>query len=257
MKIVVIGGGGLIASELVTSFGGGRAVRGTAHTVLQLPVSTVTGVGAGTEQALALAGAEIVVDVANAFSLVDCASSACADPPGSDLLTSEIAAGVRHHVTLSTVGADRHPEAAYFHARQAQERLVAGSGLPYTIVRSTQFFESVQRIAKTGDADEAIHASPALVQPIAASDAVITLVDVALDAARNGTIEIAGVERIPLDELILRYLASQRNPRPVFSDVRARCFGIELDDTSLTAGAHARTGRTAFDDWLRQLQSRR
>jgi uncharacterized protein YbjT (DUF2867 family) len=158
---------------------------------------------------------------------------------------------VRHHVALSLVGIDRNPEVGYFRAKMAQESLIKTSGIPYTIVRSTQFFEFIASIAQASADGETVHASPALVQPIASDDVVAVLADLALGTPMNGTIEVAGPERLPLDEVVLKYLTSRHDRRRVISDVHAGYFGLELNDKSLTPGDKPRIGPTQFEDWLR------
>ena len=250
MKIVVIGGSGLIGSKLV------KRLRGSGDEVLS--ASPTTGVdtlsGAGLKQALA--GAHVVVDVADSPSFEDNAVLEFFDKSGRNLMTAEAADGVRHHIALSVVGTDRNPEIGYFRAKMAQESHIKASGIPYTIVRSTQFFEFMGYTAQGGAVREAVHVSPALVQPIASDDVVATLADVALAAPVNGTIEIAGPEQIPFDEIVRRYLISHHDQRPVISDVHARYFGGELNDKSLTPGDKPRIGPTRFEDWLSQQKSR-
>jgi uncharacterized protein YbjT (DUF2867 family) len=254
MKIVVIGGSGLIGSKLVNSLRGDSRLAGNGQAVL--PASPTTGVdtitGAGLAQVLA--GAHIVVDVANSPSFEDNAVLEFFETAGRNLMTAEAAAGVRHHIALSVVGTDRNPEIGYFRAKMAQESLIKASGIPYTIIRSTQFFEFMGYIAQGGAVGEAVHVSPALVQPIASDDVVAVLADVALGAPVNGTIEIAGPEQIPLDEVVRAYLISHHDQRPVISDVHARYFGLELNDKSLTPGDKPRIGLTRFEDWLKGMK---
>lgn len=252
MKIVVIGGGGLIGSKLVTSFRRDYGVGKNGREVLPASRSTGVDVFTGTGLAQALAGAHVVIDVTNSSSLDDDAAYEFFETAGRTLLKAEAAAGSRHHVALSIVGIDRNPEAGYFRAKLAQERLIKNSGIPYTIIRSTQFFESVARIAEGGACNGAVHASPALVQPVASDDVAAILACVALAAPINDTIEIAGPEQRPIDELVLAYLLSRRDQRPVISDIHARYFGIELNDKSLTPAPRPRIGPTHFEEWLQQ-----
>lgn len=252
MKIVVIGGGGLIGSKLVTSFRRDYGVGKNGDEVLPASRSTGVNVFTGSGLAQALAGADVVVDVANSSSFDDDAAYEFFETAGRTLLTAEAAAGSRHHVALSIVGIDRNPEAGYFRAKLAQERLIKRSGIPYTIVRSTQFFESVARITEAGALDGAVHASPALVQPVASDDVAAALAGVALAAPVNDTIEIAGPQRLPVDELVLSYLLSRRDRRPVVSDIHARYFGVELNDRSLTPDNKPRIGATRFEEWLKK-----
>ncbi len=169
---------------------------------------------------------------------------------GRNLMAAETVAGVRHHVALSVVGTDRLPDNGYFRAKLAQERLIEASGLPYTILRATQFFEFIDGIVQTSGDDRAVRLSPAHFQPIAAEDVADALADIALGAPVNGIVEVAGPERNSLDEFARRFLAARKDPRPVVPDVHARYFGSELDDRSLTPGANPRIGTTRFADWL-------
>lgn len=256
VKIVVVGGNGLIGSKLVNSLRESNGVGAADHEVL--PASRSTGVDTITGEGLAaaLAGAEVVVDVADSPSLACNAAIEFFQTAGRNLTAAEAVAGVKHHVTLSIVGIDRNPEVGYFCAKIAQESLVKASGIPYTILRSTQFFESIAAIARGDGASEVVHASPALIAPIAADDVVAAVAEVALGAPINGTIEIAGPEQLPLDEVVLKYLTSHHDRRPVISDIHARYFGLELNDKSLTPGDRPRIGRTHFDDWLNRPQSK-
>lgn len=247
MSIVVIGGSGLIGSKLVKSLrGNGQEVKAASP---RTGVDTIT--GAGLTQALA--GAQVVVDVTNSPSFEDNAVLEFFETAGRNLMKAEAAAGVRHHIALSIVGIDRNPEIGYFRAKMAQEKLIKASGIPYTIVRSTQFFEFMGYVAQGDGVDESVHVSPALIQPIASDDVVAVLADVALGAPLNGTIEIAGPEKIPFDEIVREYLISHHDQRPVISDVHARYFGGELNDKSLTPGDKPRIGLTRFEEWLRKI----
>jgi uncharacterized protein YbjT (DUF2867 family) len=245
MKIVVIGGTGLIGSKLV------EKLREDGHeplaAALETGVDLLTGEGLGE----ALDGAQVVVDVANAPAWDDAAVLDFFETSTHNLLAAETAAGVGHHVALSVVGADRlGAESGYMRAKVAQEELVKAGPIPYTIVRATQFFEFIGRIADSGADGDTIRLSPALVQPEAADDVVSTLADIAVGAPLNDTVELAGPEAFRLDELARRVLSAQDDPRPVTADVHARYFGAELDDRSLTPGADARIAPTRFDDWL-------
>ncbi|WP_375739060.1 SDR family oxidoreductase [Pseudomonas boanensis] len=246
MKIVVIGGTGLIGSKLV------KNLRERGHDVLA--GSPNTGVNSITRVGLAEAmdGAEIVVDVANAPSWEDKAVLEFFETSGRNLLAAEAAAGVRHHVALSIVGSERLPENGYFRAKVAQENLIKASGIPYTIVRATQFFEFVGGIAQSATVGEEICLSPALIQPIASDDVVAALADLTLAIPVNGTVEIAGPEAMPLDELVRRFLRATQDTRKVVPDVHARYFGALLDDQSLTPGKNPRLGVIHFEDWLGQ-----
>jgi uncharacterized protein YbjT (DUF2867 family) len=244
MKIVVIGGSGLIGTKLV------KRLREAGHEVLAASpnsgVNTMTGEGLGQ----ALAGAAVVVDVANSPSFEDKAVLEFFETSGRNLMAAETAAGVRHHLALSVVGTERLLESGYFRAKMAQEKLIKASGIPYTILHSTQFFEFIGGIVKSASKDDAIRLSPALVQPIAADDVVATLAELALGRPLNGTVEVAGPEASPLDKFAQRYLAATGDRRQVIADVHARYFGAELDDRSLTPGDRPRLGSTRFEDWL-------
>lgn len=250
MKIVVIGGTGLIGSKLV------KNLRERGHDVLAAAPNT--GVNTITREGLAEAmdGAEIVVDVANAPVWEDKAVLEFFETSGRNLLAAEAAAGVRHHVALSIVGSERLPDNGYFRAKVAQENLIKASGIPYTILRATQFFEFVGGIAQAGTAGEEIRVSPALFQPIASDDVAAALADVALASPLNGTVEVAGPEALPLDEVVRRYLRATDDARKVVPDVHARYFGSVLDDQSLTPGGNARIGAIRFEEWLGRQAAR-
>ncbi|MBD9614462.1 SDR family oxidoreductase [Pseudomonas sp. PDM02] len=244
MKIVVIGGTGLIGSKLVNN------LRERGHDVLAAAPST--GINSITREGLAEAmdGADIVVDVANAPSWEDQAVLDFFETSSRNLLAAEAAAGVRHHVALSIVGSERLPENGYFRAKVAQENLIKASGIPYTILRATQFFEFVGGIAQSAAVGEEICLSPALIQPMASDDVVAALTEVTLQTPVNGTLEVAGPEAMPLDELVRRFLRATGDSRKVVPDVHARYFGAVLDDQSLTPGKHPRLGAIRFEDWL-------
>jgi uncharacterized protein YbjT (DUF2867 family) len=251
MKIVIIGGTGLIGTKLASR------LRDKGHQVVAAApgtgVNTITGEGL----AEALANAQVVVDVANSPSFEDKAVLEFFQTSGRNLLAAEAAAGIQHHVALSVVGADRVPESGYLRAKLAQEELIKASGRPYTIVRSTQFFEFAGGIAQSATAGQAVRLSPALLQPIAADDVAAALADVVLGAPLNGTIEIAGPDPIPLDDLVRRFLRASGDPRDVIADVRAPYFGAVLDDHSLTPGENPRIGSISFDEWRVDHQSQR
>ncbi|HEY0524247.1 MAG TPA: SDR family oxidoreductase, partial [Stellaceae bacterium] len=246
MKIVVIGGSGLIGTKLVSR------LRPKGHEVVAASpnsgVNTVTGEGL----AEAIAGARVVVDLANSPSFEDEAALEFFETSGRNLMAAEKAAGVKHHVALSVVGTDRLLESGYFRAKMAQENLIKASGLPYTIVRSTQFFEFMGAIAQSGTVGQTVRLSPALFQPIASDDVADAMADVALGPPVNGTIEIAGPERAPIDELVGRFLSATHDPRRVVADAHAGYFGIEVNDQSLTPGDNPRIGTISLKDWLRQ-----
>jgi uncharacterized protein YbjT (DUF2867 family) len=244
MKIVVIGGSGLIGSKLVNT------LRERGHDALA--ASPSTGVNSITREGLAEAmdGADVVVDVANAPSWEDQAVLDFFETSSRNLLAAEAAAGVRHHVALSIVGSERLPDTGYFRAKVAQEALIKASGIPYSIVRATQFSEFAAGIVQSFTVGDEIHASPALIQPIASDDVVAALADVVLAAPLNGTVEVGGPETMPIDELARRYLRATQDSRKVVPDVHARYFGAVLDDQSLVTGKNARLGAIRFDDWL-------
>lgn len=249
MKIVVIGGSGLIGSKVVSR------LRRKGHEVVA--ASPQSGVNTITREGLAeaLAGARIVVDLANSPTFEEKAAMDFFQTAGRNLLAAEAAAGVAHHVALSVVGTERLLEMGYFRAKLAQEELIKASGRPYTIVRSTQFFEFLAAIAQSGTVGQTAHLSPALFQPIAADDVAEAVTDVALAAPVNGTIEIAGPDRAPIDELVGRYLSATRDPRQVIADTKAGYFGIAVNDRSLTPGENPRIGATRFEDWLSRTAS--
>lgn len=198
----------------------------------------------------ALSGADVVVDVANSQSFEDRAVLTFFDTSSRNLLAAEAAAKVRHHVALSIVGTDRLPECGYFRAKLAQENLIRRSTIPYTILRATQFFEFVGGIVDTSSDGQIARLSPALFQPVASDDVAAALADVSLADPINGMIELAGPERLSLDEFGRKYLAATKDPRKVVADIHARYFGAELDDRSLTPGEHPWLGAIRFEDWL-------
>jgi len=246
MKIVVIGGTGLIGSKLVAQLrqGGHEVVVGAPNT----GVNTLTGEGL----AEALEGADVVVDVANSPSLEDDAAMDFFVTSGRNLMAAEKAAGVKHHVALSVVGTRRLADSGYFRAKVAQEDLIEASGIPYTIVHSTQFFEFIGRIVAAGTDGQSYRLSPALIQPIAADDVVAALADVAVGPPLNDVVEVAGPDAMPLDEFAREILSAHEDPLPIIPDIHARYFGAELNDQSLVPGAGARLGQVRFEDWLRQ-----
>lgn len=250
MKIVVIGGTGLIGTKVVK--------RLTEHGHEVLAASPRSGVDATTGQGLAeaLAGAEVVVDVSNSPSFEDAAVLAFFENSGRNLARAEAKAGVRHHVALSVVGADRLPDSGYMRAKVAQERLIKESGIPYTIVRATQFYEFIGAIAGSCADGEIIRASTGAFQPIAADDVADAVADAALAAPLNGTIETAGPDRRPMSEMITRVLKATNDTRKVVGEADARYFGARLDDRSLVPGDRPRLGRIALDDWLRRPPAR-
>lgn len=250
MKIVVIGGSGLIGANLV------NRLRQRGHAVLaaspRTGVNTLTGEGL----AEALIGAQVVVDVANSPSFEDRAVMEFFETSCRRLLAAEDAAEVEHHLALSVVGSDRLPGSGYLRAKLTQERLIKASGVPYTILRATQFFEFIGGIIEAGADGDVIRLSPALLQPIAADDVAAALADLAVGPPLNDTLEVAGPESLPLDELAREAMAAKGDGRQVVADVHARYFGAELDDGSLTPGKHTRLGPTYFQDWLEHASSR-
>jgi uncharacterized protein YbjT (DUF2867 family) len=250
MKIVVIGGTGLIGSKTVAILRqGGHAVVAASP---NSGVNTVT--GEGLEKALA--GAEVVIDLANSPSFEDKAVLEFFQASGRNLHAAESAAGVRHHVALSIVGTDRTPDNGYFRAKVAQEKLIVASGIPYTIIRSTQFLEFLKGIADEGTHGNKVTISPGLFQPIAADDVAAIVADVALAAPRNGIVEIAGPEPAPFNEIIARYLKAVGDPREVVRDPEARYFGGRVEERSLVPLGEARLGRIGLDEWLRRSAAR-
>ncbi len=244
MKIVIIGGSGLIGKKLA-----GLLTQGGHEVVAASPstgVNTVTGEGLSE----VLAGAEVVVDVSNSPSFEDGPVMDFFKSSTTHLLAAERAAGVRHHVALSVVGAERLPDSGYLRAKVAQEALIQAAAVPYTIVRATQFFEFLGAIAQGNTEGRTVRAPSAHLQPIAAADVVASLARVATAAPLNGRCEIAGPEAVPLDELLRRVLQASRDPREVVWDDNALYFGARLNDQSLTPGPQARIGATSLQGWL-------
>ncbi len=250
MKIVVIGGTGRIGSNVV------RRLRDEGHEVMAASpdsgVNTVTGEGLAT----ALTGANVVVDVANSPSFEDKAVLEFFETSTRNLLAAEAEAGVEHHLALSIVGSERLPESGYFRAKVAQEKLIKASKIPYTILRSTQFFEFIESMIKAGTNGDTIRLSPALVQPIAVDDVAAAVADFAVGAPMNGTVEVAGPDRFPFDDLARKYLAACADNRQVTADVHARYFGSELNDQSLMPGETPRIGAIRFQNWLNRIVQR-
>ena len=248
MKIVVIGGTGLIGSKTVAILrqGGHEVVAASPNT----GVNTITGEGLKE----ALAGAQVVIDLANAPSWEDKAVLEFFETSGRNLLAAEAAAGVRHHVALSIVGTDRSDN-GYFRAKVAQEKLIAASAIPYTIIRSTQFMEFLGGIAASSADGNVVRISPGLFQPIASDDVAANVADVALAAPRNGIVEIAGPERAPFNEIVARYLKGVGDSRKVVSDPDALYFGSRVEERSLVPLGEARLGRIGFDEWLRRSRA--
>jgi uncharacterized protein YbjT (DUF2867 family) len=244
MKIVVIGGSGLIGKKVVTK------LRQQGHEVVAASpssgVNTVTGEGL----AQALIGAQVVVDVANAPSWEDKAVLEFFETSGRNLLAAEAAASVGHHVALSVVGTDRLLASGYFRGKMAQENLIKASSIHYTIVRATQFFEFVGAIAQSATEGKTVRVPPALMQPIAADDVGAAVAEAALAKPLNGTVELAGPEPIRQDELVRQFLSKTGDARTVITDPKALYYGLTMNDQSLTPGDNPRLGATRFADWL-------
>jgi uncharacterized protein YbjT (DUF2867 family) len=248
MKIVVIGGTGLIGSKTVAILrqGGHEVVAASPNT----GVNTITGEGLKE----AVAGAEVVIDLANAPSWEDKAVLEFFETSGRNLLAAEAAVNVRHHVALSIVAIDR-TDNGYFRAKVAQEKLIKASGIPYTIVRSTQFLEFLRGIADSGAGGNRVRLPPILFQPIASDDVAANVADVALAPPRNGIVEIAGPERAPFHQIVARYLKAVGDPREVVGDPEAGYFGSRVEERSLVPLGEARLGRIGLDEWLRRSQT--
>ena len=246
MKIVVIGGSGLIGSRLVKKLAtqGHQGVAASPNS----GVNTVTGEGV----AEALKGAAVVVDVSNSPSWEDAAVLKFFEASTRNLLNHEAAAGVGHHVALSVVGTDRLSESGYFRAKIAQEKLIEQSSIPYSIVHATQFFEFLKGLADISFYDHKVHLPPVLFQPMAADDVASELVRIAVGRPVNGIVEIAGSEEFRMDDLVRRRLATIKDPREVIADPHARYSGAELGERTLLPGKDARLGETRFDTWLAQ-----
>ena len=248
MKIVIVGGTGLIGSKIIP------ILRNVGHEVVAAsPKSGINSItGEGLQQAMAQA--QVVLDLANSPSFEDQAVLEFFQTSGRNLLAAEAAAGVRHHLALSIVGTDRTPDNGYFRAKVAQEKLIEASGIPYTIIRSTQFLEFLSGIAASSTDGNKVRLSPGLFQPIAADDVAAIVADVALEVPRNGIVEIAGPERAPFNEIIARYLKAMGDPREVVRDSEARYFGGRVEERSLVPLGAARLGRIGLDEWLRRVR---
>jgi uncharacterized protein YbjT (DUF2867 family) len=246
MKIVVIGGSGLIGSKLV------RKLREHGHEAVAASpdsgVNTLTGEGL----AEAMKGASVVVDVSNSPSWEDAAVMKFFETSTRNLLAYEAAAGVRHHVALSVVGTERLLESGYFRAKMAQENLIKGSSIPYSIIHATQFFEFVKGIADFSTVGNKVFLPPALIRPMAADDVASAVGRIAMGSPMNGTVEVGGPEQFRLDELVRRDLAARKDPREVVTDPHARYYGVELSERTLVPGDDARLGETRFETWLAQ-----
>ena len=244
MKVVIIGGSGLIGSKLVAR------LREQGHDAV--PASPDSGVNTLTGEGLAdvLTGAAVVVDVSNSPSFEDAAVLKFFETSTANLLAAEAAAGVRHHVAMSVVGSDRAPDSGYLRAKVAQEKLIRNSSIPYTIVRSTQFFEFLKRIADEATDGNTVRIAPVLFQPIAADDVAKAVARVAVSAPVNGIVEIAGPQQFRFDEFIRLGLAALHDPRVVVADPHAHYFGTALSERTLVPGPDARLGEIRFEEWL-------
>jgi len=244
MKIVVIGGSGLIGSKLVTK------LRERGHETLAASpasgVNTLTGQGL----AAALEGASVVTDVSNSPSFEDAAVLEFFETSTSNLLAAESAAGVGHHVALSVVGTERLPDSGYMRAKVAQEKLIKASSIPYSIVHATQFFEFINRIADDATSGNTVRLAPVLIQPMAAEDVASALAEVVVGPPVNGIIEVAGPQQFRLDELVRNTLRERHDPREVITDPHAPYNGAQLHERTLVPAAGARLATTRFDDWL-------
>ncbi|SAK47892.1 NmrA family transcriptional regulator [Caballeronia temeraria] len=249
MKIVVIGGSGLIGSKVV------KNLRARGHDVIAASpksgVDTITGEGLDE----ALKDARVVVDVANSPSFEDKAVLEFFETSGRNLFAAEKAAGVAHHVALSVVGTDRLAQSGYFRGKIAQEKLIRESGVPYTIVQATQFFEFLGAIAQACANEDTVHLSDAYIQPIASDDVANAVADCAVDAPMNGVVEIAGPEKSRLCDLMQRYFKATGDARNVIADESTLYFGAQLAADTLLPGAHAHLGAANFDAWFRQSQN--
>ena len=244
MKIVVIGGTGLIGKKLIAH------LRGQGHDAVSASpssgVNTVTGEGL----AGALAGANVGVDVTNSPSWEDAAVMEFFDKSTRNLLAAEAAAGVGHHIALSVVGADRMPDSGYMRAKVNQEQVIEASGVPYSIVRATQFFEFLGGIADSGADGDTVRLSTAPMQPLAADDVAAGLADVAVGAPLNATVELAGPEAMSIAEFVGRFMAARGDKRKVIADPQALYYGAKMGSLGIAPGANPRLGPTRFADWL-------
>ena len=245
MKIVVIGGTGLIGSNLVNKL----TQRG--HTVI--PASPASGVNTITGEGLqeVLKNTDVVADVSNSPSFEDQAVLNFFRTSAINLIEAELYAGVKHHVAMSVVGADRLPDSGYLRAKVAQEEIIRKAGIPYSILRSTQFFEFADRIAHSATVNDEVHISPAEFQPIASDEVVAALTDIVTGTPVNGIVEVAGPVRMPMSEFIRYYLNATEDSRKLIADEHARYFGTELNNESLVPGANPRLGKIKYEDWFK------
>ena len=244
MKIVVIGGSGLIGSKLVNKL--------SQHDHIVIAASPASGINTITREGLneAMRDTDIVVDVSNSPSFEEKAVMEFFRTSTANQLEAEIYAGVKHHVALSVVGADRLPASGYLRAKLAQEELIKGSGIPYTILRSTQFFEFAPGITNSGAKDQEVHISTGAVQPIASDEVVEALFDIVVGKPLNATVEVAGPVRMPMSEFIHYYMDVTEDSRQLIEDKHAHYFGTELNDESLVPGEDTRLGKIKYEDWF-------
>lgn len=250
MKIVVVGGTGLIGSKTIA------VLKGAGHSALAAApntgVDTITGDGLDA----ALAGADVVIDLVNSPSFEPSAVLDFFTKHETHLLAAERRAGVKHHVALSIVGTERSPDNGYFRAKVAQEELIKGGGVPYTIIRATQFMEFIGAIADSGQKDGAVHIATGMFQPIAADDVAAIVAEHALAAPHNGTLDIAGPERAPFSEIVKSYLAQMGDPREVFADPQALYFGGRVEQLSLVPTGDARLGHITLSEWISRRRAK-
>ncbi|ADY68311.1 SDR family oxidoreductase [Agrobacterium tumefaciens] len=244
MKIVIIGGTGLIGSKTTE--------RLRAKGLVVIAASPNTGVNTITGEGLAeaLAGTDVVLDLANSPSFEDKAVMEFFETSGRNLLAAEKAAGVKHHIALSVVGTDKLQESGYFRAKLAQEKLIREAGIPYTIVHSTQFMEFLGGIVQSALVEGKVHLSPAFVQPIASDDVADAMANVALEPPVSGLIEIAGPQRFRLNELVARYMEATGDARQVVADLEAKYFGARLEECTLVSDNNPRLGKIGFEQWF-------
>lgn len=251
MKVVVIGGSGLIGKKLV------HRLRERGHEAVA--ASPSSGVNAVTGEGLAevLVGTQVVVDVSNSPSIEDAPALEFFEKSSRNLLAAEIDTGVGHHIALSIVGADLIPDSGYMRAKVVQEKLIKASGLPYTILRATQFFELVEAIAQSATEGQTVRVPPAFIQPVLSDDVAAALVDITLEKPVNGTIDLAGPDRFSFEKLIRHFLSANHDPRQVVTDTHARYFGVAVGEHTLVPAGNSRIGAARFEDWLnRSIASR-
>jgi len=244
MKIVIIGGTGLIGSKTADR------LRKQGHEVIAAAPNTGVNTMTGEGLAEALVGADVVIDLANSPSFEDKAVLEFFETSGRNLMAAEKAAGVKHHIALSIIGVDRLPESGYMRAKVAQEKIIREAGIPYTIVHSAQFMEFLSGIAQSGTVGNIVHLSPAYVQPIASDDVADNMTTVATAAPINGIVEISGPERVRLNELVARYLKAMHDAREVVADPEARYFGARLENGSLVSDDNPHLGHITFEQWF-------